>query len=289
MENISLPIKVNYQGDSQNLNRGITTIEPCYPGYGNTWGNALRRVLLSSLPGAAVTAIKIRGVKYEFSTIENIKEDVLDIILNLKSLRLKILSESEEPIRLTLKASGEKKVIAKDIDATSEVKIVNPDLLIATLTDKKASLEMDIWVKKGYGWVPSEEKSREGLDLGVIVIDSLFNPVVKIGFNVENVRFGKRTDYDRIILDIETDSTVTPLEAFNNAVQILSDQFDFILKETNGLDTVKTAKKSKSAKTVKVTKKTKTIKKENKPKNKPKTIAKKAVKKASVKKSAVKK
>ncbi len=254
MENISLPVNIKYQADSKNKNKGSIIIEPCYPGYGISWGNTLRRVLLSSLPGAAVTAVKIKGVKYEFSTIPNIKEDVLDIILNLKLLRLKILSEKDESIKLTIKARGEKEVKAADIEPSSEVEIINQNLLIATLTNKKANLEMEIWVTKGYSWVPSEEKSRKGLDVGTIVMDSIFSPVLKVGTNIENVRVGKRTDYDKLILNIETDGTILPKEAFLLASRILADQFIFL---TEGIEQLKEAKKKK----VGAAKKSKKIKK----------------------------
>jgi len=232
MENIFLPSKVEYQPDPENKNKGKIIVEPCYPGYGITLGNALRRVLLSSLSGAAVTAVKIRGVKYEFSTISGVLEDVLTIILNLKQLRLKILIDKTEPICLTLQVSGEKEIKARDIKPSSDVEVVNPDLHIATLTDKKAKLEMDIWVCKGYGWVPSEEKSREGLDIGTIVIDSAFSPIVKVAMNVENMRVGKRTDYDRLILDIETDGGITPIQAFSTTSQLLNEEFKFLVEST---------------------------------------------------------
>lgn len=231
MEQITLPKKIDYQPDSENKNKGQIIIEPCYPGYGITWGNALRRVLLSSLPGAAVTAVKIKGVRHEFSTIHHIKEDVLQIVLNLKLLRLKIFSvsdEKDEPIKLKLSAKGEKKVTAADIEKSANVEIVNPDLHIATLTDKKAELEAEIIVCKGYGYVPSEEKDRTGLDLGTIVIDSIFSPIVKVGYRVENVRVGKRTDFDKLTLDIETDGTITPWNAFVQAASLLTDQFKFL-------------------------------------------------------------
>lgn len=228
MENF-LATKIESQLDSKNKNKGQIFIEPCWPGYGITWGNALRRVLLTSLPGAAVTAVKIKGVKYEFSTLEGVKEDVLEIILNLKALRLKILTEKDELIKLSLKVSGEKKVKAGDIKKSSDVEIVSSDLLIATLTDKKVNLEMDIWVTKGYGWIASEEKSRAGLEIGTIVIDSIFSPVLNVSVDIENMRVGKRTDFDKIILGIETDGSISPTQAFLKASQLLKEQFDSLL------------------------------------------------------------
>ncbi len=267
-----LPTKVEYQPDDKNKNKGQIIIEPCWPGYGTTWGNTLRRVLLTSLPGAAVTAVKIKGVKYEFFAISGVLEDILEIILNLKALHLKILTEKEEPIKLSIKANGERKVTAADIEKSAEVEIINPELLIATLTDKKANLEMDIWVAKGYGWIPSEEKSRSGLEVGTIITDSIFSPVLNVSVNVENMRVGKRTDFDRIILGIETDGTVSPLEAFLSASKLLKDQFNNLInlvekiefkEEKSKRKTVKKAAK-KSVKTAKKTATKKADKKKKK-------------------------
>ncbi|MBL7141646.1 DNA-directed RNA polymerase subunit alpha [Patescibacteria group bacterium] len=283
MENIFLPTKIEYQTDTKNKNKGSIIIKPCWPGYGITWGNTLRRVLLTSLPGAAVTAVKIKGVKYEFSTIPYIQEDVLEIILNLKVLRLRILSPGDEPVKLTLKASGEKKVKAADIDKSADVEIVNPDLLIATLTDKKANLEMEIWVVKGYGWAPSEEKSRAGLDIGTIVVDSMFSPVLQVSVNVENIRVGKRTDFDKIILGIETDGAFSPFKAFLVASELLTNQFKALVQLGEEIEKVKKRKprKAKKAKKVSKAKKTKKpVKKTKKPVKKTKKIVKKKAKKA---------
>ncbi|MCF7907042.1 DNA-directed RNA polymerase subunit alpha [Patescibacteria group bacterium] len=252
MKNIFLPQEVKFQEDQESKNKGFIFVEPCYPGYGLTWGNALRRVLLTSLGGAAVVSVKIKGVKYEFSTIPHVYQDALGIILNLKELRLKILKESEEPLKLKLKAKGEKKVYAADIEKSADVEIVNPDLLIAELTDKKAELDMDIWVDQGYGWIPSEEKKREGLDVGTIVVDSVFTPVLQVSVKVENMRVGGRTDYDRLILGIETDGTLTPLEAGLKAMRLLDEQFASLSALTEGVlpSSVGSEKKSKAKKEV---------------------------------------
>jgi len=246
-KNLFFPTKVEYQADEKNPNNGQIIIEPCWPGYGLTWGNALRRVLLTSLHGSAVTAVKIKGVKYEFTAIEGIKEDILEIVLNLKSLYLKVLNQGDDPIRLKLKASGEKKVFAKDIEKNPDVEIANPDLLIATLTDKKANLEMDIWVEKGYGWVPSEEKSREGLEIDTIVLDSIFTPVLNVSVNIENMRVGKKTDFDRIILGIQTNGTISPLEAFSQATNLLKEQFSIIGDFLQGTEEQKSKPKTKKS------------------------------------------
>ncbi|MFN3301477.1 MAG: DNA-directed RNA polymerase subunit alpha [Patescibacteria group bacterium] len=246
MEQIPLPTKIEYREDKENKNKGEVIIEPCFPGYGTTWGNALRRVLLSSLTGGAVTAVKIKGVKHEFSTIPYVKEDVLEIILNLKQLRMKIFTDEE--IRLSLKAQGEKKVYAKDIEKDARVEIVNPDLLIATLTDKKAKLEMEIFVKKGRGYVPVEERKTEEREIGKILIDSIFTPIRSVGLKVENVRVGEKTNFDRLTLPIETDGTITPLEAFIQAADFLKDHFSFISEKAKSLIVPQKEEKKKETK-----------------------------------------
>ena len=228
MENILLPSKIEFQPDKENKNRAILTVEPCYPGYGVTLGNALRRVLLSSLPGAAVTAVKIKDALHEFSTIPGVKEDVLDIVLNLKQLRLKIFSD--EPVVLSLEVKGEKKVKAEDFTKNSLAEIANPDLEIATLTDKKAKFEMQVWAEKGIGYVSVEERRDKNLEVGVILVDSIFSPIKNVGFQVENVRVGERTDYDKLILNIETDGTFTPKQAVSEATKILIEQFGLFVE-----------------------------------------------------------
>ncbi|MEK9158811.1 MAG: DNA-directed RNA polymerase subunit alpha [Patescibacteria group bacterium] len=208
-------------------------IEPCYFGYGTTLGNALRRVLLSSLPGAAVTAVKIKGAPHEFGALEHVKEDVVEIILNLKKLRLRVFSQEEE-VRLVLEARGEGEVTAAQIEATSDVEIVNSDLRIATLTDPKAKLEMEIFVSQGRGYVPVEEKDRKKLELGCIAVDSIFTPVLNVGYKVDFVRVGETTNYERLTLTIETDGTITPVSALNQSTQILLDHFNLILEGYGG-------------------------------------------------------
>ncbi|MDD2646701.1 MAG: DNA-directed RNA polymerase subunit alpha [Patescibacteria group bacterium] len=260
MEQIILPNKIEYQADPENKNKGYFTIEPCYPGYGITWGNALRRVLLSSLPGAAVDSIKIKGGRHEFSTLPHVEEDILHLVLNFKQLRFKVFRE--EPIQLKLSVKGEKEVTAKDIEKSADVEIVNPDLHLATLTDKKAELEIEINISKGFGYIPSEEKDRTGLDLGTIVLDSIFSPIVKIASDVEDMRVGKRTDYDRLKLTIETDGTITPYAAFVEAADLLNSQFAFLTGQARtiaqGMD-IKSEEKTVKAKKAKA--KVKTVKK----------------------------
>ena len=198
MENILLPSKIEFK-EGKEPNTGALIIQPLYKGYGTTIGNVLRRVLLSSLPGAAVTSVKIKGLQQEFSTLDGVAEDGLEILLNLKQLRMKVFSD--EPIKLKLKEKGDKKVLAKDIKTTSDVEIVNPDLVIATLTDKKAELDMEITVEKGRGYVPTESRNIESLEIGTLALDALFTPIKNIGFSVENVRVGQITDYDKLTLN----------------------------------------------------------------------------------------
>jgi DNA-directed RNA polymerase subunit alpha len=198
-------------------------VEPCFQGYGTTLGNALRRVLLSSLNGAAVTAVKITGAQHEFSTIPNIKEDVLELILNLKQLRLRI--HTEETVRLTLKKSGEGKVKAKDIEANSDVEIINGDLHLATITDPSGELEMEIIASRGRGYVTTEERGKEK-EIGVIAIDSIFTPVKNVGYQVVDTRVGQITNFDKLMLSIETDGTITPKDAIEQATKLLLEHFE---------------------------------------------------------------
>ncbi len=224
MEEILLPSKIELTADGR---KGTLTVEPCFQGYGTTLGNALRRVLLSSLPGAAVTAVKIKGAQHEFSALPGVKEDILEIILNLKSLRLKLFSD--EPVRLHLSAKGDGDVTAGDIEKSSDVEVINKDLHIATLTDKKAELELEIFVGKGRGFVPIEERGKEKLELGMIAIDALYSPIRDVGYSVENVRVGEITNYDKLVMTIETDGTITPDEALDQALKILLDHFSLVL------------------------------------------------------------
>jgi DNA-directed RNA polymerase subunit alpha len=226
MENILLPSSIAYE-QSQRSNEGILVIEPCFHGYGTTLGNALRRVLLSSLPGAAVTAVKIKGVNHEFQAIDGVKEDALEIILNLKLLRLRLFSD--EPVVLKLSATGEKTVTAADIQPNADVEIVNPDLHLASLTDIKSKLDMEITVRKGRGYSSTEERTGQISDLGTIAIDALFSPVRNVGYRVEDTRVGEITNYDKLVMTIETDGTITPQDAVQQSAQLLIDHFSLLL------------------------------------------------------------
>lgn len=219
--NIPLPNKVYFAKEEGA--KSIVVIEPLYPGYGVTVGNALRRVLLSSLPGAAITAVKFKGVDHEFSSIPNVTEDVVDIILNLKQLRLKV--SVDEPVRLELKVKGQKEVRARHIKADSRVEIVNPDLVIATLDSKTAEMSMELIVERGLGYVPVEMRESEKLEVGMIAVDAIFTPIRTINFEVQNVRVGQITNFDKLTLTMETDDTITGREAMDIASQILVDHF----------------------------------------------------------------
>lgn len=233
---------------------GVYEIEGLYPGYGHTLGNSLRRILLSSLVGAAVTKVKIKGVSHEFSTIPGVKEDVINIILNLKNLRMKIYTDS--PQIITLKEKGMKEVKASDFKTPSQVEISNPDLLIATITDNKTELEMEIQVEQGIGYVPKEELSKEKVEVGTINLDAFFSPVKLVSYEVENMRVGERTDFNRLRMEIETDGTITPKEALEKSITIMIKQLKAIVgfkeedeKKEEPKEEINTEKAKKETKT----------------------------------------
>lgn len=221
MQLISLPQKPKYTKTGENS--GKFEILGCYPGYGATIGNALRRVLLSSLSGTALTSVKIKGVSHEFSGITGILEDVVQIILNLKKIRFRM--EGEETMKVSINAKGEGKVTAKNIKCPSGVEVVNKDQIIATITDKKVELEMEMEVNKGLGYIPVEQQQRDEKEIGVIAIDAIYTPIRRVNYLVEDMRVGKKTDFNKITLDIETDGSVTPEEAFKKSIDILVEQF----------------------------------------------------------------
>jgi len=194
-------------------------IEALYPGYGVTIGNSLRRILLSSLEGAAVTQMKMKNVPHEFSTIPGVLEDVILIMLNLKQMRFRLYTQ--EPQKGFLKVKGEKEVKGSDFELPSQVELVNPDCHIATLTQKSSELEMEIQIEKGIGYSPKEARGREKLEIGTIPIDAIFTPVKRVAFQVENMRVGERTDFDRLFLEVETDGTISPEAAFSQTSEIL--------------------------------------------------------------------
>jgi len=214
-------------------NYGKFDIEPLDPGFGTTLGNTLRRVLLSSLWGAAVTSIQIDGVAHEFTAIPHVKEDVTEVILNLKKLRLK--SFTEDPITLLLDAKGPAEVRGSHIQATSDVEIVNPDLYICTLA-AKGHLRMELNVERGKGYVPAERNKREGQPIGVIPIDSIFSPVEKANFVVEKTRVGQSTDYDRLIIEVWTDGTMSPEEAVSHSAELFTQHLNLFVKFRDNIE-----------------------------------------------------
>lgn len=206
---------------------GSYEIDGFYPGYGHTIGNSLRRVILSSLPGAAITHVKIEGVQHEFSTLNGVKEDVVNILLNLKKVRLELLTD--EPQTIELKVKGVKEVTAGDITVPGQVKIANPEFVIAHVTDKNAELNIEMRVEKGLGFVSKEVIQKERADIGSIVLDAAFTPIRRVNYEVEKMRVGDRTDFDRLRINIETDGTVTPHEALEKSIEIMIHQLKAII------------------------------------------------------------
>lgn len=230
MENLLLPSKVELL-EGSNPNTGSVVITPCYHGYGTTLGNALRRVLLSSLPGAAVESFKIKGSQHEFSTVPGIKEDVVELMLNLKQLVVRVYSDDPVVLNITKKGAGE--VTAKDITKNAQVEIINQDLVLATLTDDKYTLDMEIVVGRGRGYKPVEEKDKHSHDLGTIMIDSIYTPIRDVGYVVEYTRVGDITNYEKLTVNIETNGTISPTDALKQSVQILTDHFNIVMDAAN--------------------------------------------------------
>jgi DNA-directed RNA polymerase subunit alpha len=222
--------QINVEGEEDG-NVARVTIEPLEPGFGYTLGNSLRRTLISSIPGAAVTSIRIQGVQHEFSTMPGVKEDVIDVILNLKELVLR--SASEEPVSMRLNVSGPKDVTAADIEAPADIEILNPDLHICTI-NKRARLEIDMTVEKGRGYVPAERNKPPGAPIGLIPVDSVFSPVRRVTYSVEPTRVEQKTDYDRLIVDIETNLGLTAKEALSAAGRTLVELFQLFADLAEG-------------------------------------------------------
>jgi DNA-directed RNA polymerase subunit alpha len=244
MSIIPLPNKITWEDTGTHESRLI--IEPCSAGYGTTLGNALRRVLLSSLPGAAVTKIKVKKVDHEFSTIPGVKEDLVEIMLNLKNLRIRNLSE--EPVKLHLKVKGKLgEVKASDIEKNADVEIIDKDFVMATITDKKADLDVEMTVERGYGYLPVEERKNEEKEVGVIYLDAFFSPVRSVGFEVTPARVGQDINYDRLTMNITTDGSLTPKSAVDFALAILLEHF-ILLKEKTSTETEITVKAKEKSK-----------------------------------------
>ena len=223
--NVTLPSKPRVV--SEEGFHGIFEIDGLYPGYGHTLGNSLRRIILSSLPGAAITLVKIEGVDHEFSTMGGVQEDVITMLLNLK--RIRINSHSTEPIKVNLKKSGAGQVTAADIDAPSQIEILNPEQPICTITNKSTAVNMELTIERGMGYVPREIHQRDKVEIGTIALDAVFTPIRRANYEVENMRVGDRTDYNRLRIIIETDGTYTPKEALEQSIEIMVHQLKSII------------------------------------------------------------
>lgn len=221
MQLITLPQKPKFT--SLDEHTGKFEIEGCYPGYGTTLGNALRRVLLSSLPGSAITSVKIKGVTHEFSTMPNVLEDVIQIILNLKQVRFR--SYNDEPVKVSLNVKGEKVITAGMIVCPSGVEVITKDAHIATINSPKGEMEMELEIRNGIGYVPVEQQERGEKEIGVIAVDAIYTPIKRVNYTVDNMRVGKKTDYEKITIEITTDGSIDSKEAFAKAVAILVEQF----------------------------------------------------------------
>ncbi len=250
---LQLPEKIKVV--SKEGSKVVFEISPLMPGYGATIANPLRRVLLSSLSGSAVVSIKIKGVEHEFSTIPGVLEDVIEVILNVKKLRFKL--HGEGPVKVILEASGEKKLTGKDIKLTSDIELINEDQHIATLTDKKASMNMELEIEKGVGYVPVEQRRKDKLPIGVIAIDAVYSPVKMVNFSIESMRVGERIDYNKIVMEVETDGSIEPEQALKSAAGILVDHFKTVSDVEVPESKEKPVAKKKEAKEIKTKKKSK--------------------------------
>ncbi|MCA9356879.1 DNA-directed RNA polymerase subunit alpha [Candidatus Nomurabacteria bacterium] len=223
--NVTLPSKPRVI--SEENNHGIFEIDGLYPGYGHTLGNSLRRIILSSLPGAAITQVKIDGAEHEFSTLSGVKEDVITILLNLRKVRLHM--HSDDPMVITLKKSGAGMVTAADIDAPSQIEILNGDQHICEITNGSTKLNIEITIERGLGYVPREVHQKNKMEIGAIALDAVFTPIRRANYEVENMRVGDRTDYNRLRVTIETDGTYTAKEALEKAIEIMIHQLKSII------------------------------------------------------------
>lgn len=223
--NVALPSKPKPVREEGFL--GVYEIEGFYPGYGHTIGNSLRRIILSSLPGAAITQVKIDGVLHEFSTLEGVKEDMITLILNLKKVRF--MMHTEEPQTINLSVSGVKTVTAGDISVGSQVEVLNADQYICEVTDKNAKLNIEIKLEKGLGYLPKEAIQKDKVEIGMIALDAAFTPIRRVNYEVEAMRVGDRTDYNRLKITIETDGTLTPRAALESAIEVMIHQLKAII------------------------------------------------------------
>lgn len=232
-------VKISSEAE-KDANSAKFVIEPLSPGYGVTVGNALRRVMLASLEGSAVSSVKINGVSHEFSTLENMREDIVDFILNLKNLPVRLFSD--EPATITIDVKGPKEVTAADIKPNSQVEIIDPSYVLAHL-EKGGVLKAEIVLEKGRGFVASEKKLEEKAPIGTIMLDSVFTPIKKVHYVVENTRVGSITNFDKLTIDVTTNGSISPFEAITNACQILIDHFSLIATEISAGMKIATPKK----------------------------------------------
>jgi DNA-directed RNA polymerase subunit alpha len=214
--------------------KGVYEIEGLYPGYGHTLGNSLRRIILSSLPGYAITSIKIDGVSHEFSTMAGVKEDVINIILNLKKVRFKVVGD--EPYKLTLNVKGPKEVTAGDIETPGQIEVINKDLVLATITDKGTTLNAEIMIEKGLGYVAKELLQKDKVEIGTIALDAIFTPIRQVSYEVEQMRVGNRTDYNKLRVAVETNGAISPREALEQSIAIMINQLKAIVGFKEDLD-----------------------------------------------------
>jgi DNA-directed RNA polymerase subunit alpha len=225
--------KITIEDVSEDKKYGKFVVEPLERGYGTTLGNSLRRIMLSSLPGAAVSQVKIDGVLHEFSTIPGVKEDVTEIIMNIKSLAIRNNSSTDEPKTAYIEYEGEGVVHASDIQVDSDIEIMNPDLVIATVSGRKdAKLYMELTITKGRGYISADRGKTEDMPIGVIAVDSIYTPVERVNMNVENTRVGQQTDFDKLTLDVWTKGTMTPEEAVSLAAKVLSEHLKLFVDLT---------------------------------------------------------
>jgi DNA-directed RNA polymerase subunit alpha len=223
--NVTLPSKPRVVKEEDN--KGVFEIDGLYPGYGHTLGNSLRRIILSSLPGAAITQVKIDGVEHEFSSLAGVKEDVITILLNLRRVRLQM--HSEEPLTVALKKKGTGLITAADIEAPSQIEILNPEQPIAEITNKSTELVIEMTVERGLGYVPRDVHQTDKVEIGTIAMDAVFTPIRRANYEVENMRVGDRTDYNRLRLIVETDGTYSPREAMEKSIEIMIHQLKAVI------------------------------------------------------------
>lgn len=223
--NIILPSKPKIVHEEGTL--GVYEIDGLYPGYGHTLGNSLRRIILSSLPGAAITLVKIEGVTHEFSVLDGLKEDIITLLLNMKKVRFQL--SSDEPQKVSLEIKGAKQIHAKDIKTGGQVEILTPDQYIGELTKKDAELSIEITIEKGLGYVSKENHRKEKTPIGSIAVDAIFTPIRRVNYEVENMRVGDRTDHNRLRISIETDGTLTPREALERSIETMIVQLQAVV------------------------------------------------------------